>query len=570
MKRWADRLIVAGLAAFGLAAIVGTVRHFGGIVALGGAAPAAGGAAAAGAGFWLIWRLARLPARFVVPAAMLIAFGLRAVWIATVPTAPVSDFRTMAEAARAVAGGDVGPLRSEYFQLWTYQVPFVLGEAALFRLFGPDLAVLKWANAVVLALLPAVGYALGRSAAGGGRSFGAGQTRRAGGAPAAPPADGTAEAGAPEPGPRDDGVDAPEVGGTDPGPRHGAVGAAAAGGTDPGPRRGAVGAAGAGATEAEPRDGAAEAEAAETAGKLAALLLAVYPSTVMMASVLTNQHLAALLAYGGLFVWGRALRRLSGGKGGRALLLAGAAGALLAAGDLVRPIGIVFVAAAVTGALLFAGERPRLSGKEGRARFGFFGRLGLALGLVAVFFAGRTAVSVVLVTTGVTDRPLGNHEPLWKFVAGLNRETIGHFSRADYEAVMGLPAGDDRTAFERALIAERLRAPGLGAFFMEKAAYLWGFPDQAPIWSGWAPPKPVLAAALAFERVLFLLAVLGLSAFGRLRRPEIGPGAAVLALFLLGYAAAHLVIEIQVRYRYDALPALLALGAVGWTKRRRK
>ncbi|KWX07333.1 hypothetical protein TR75_03265, partial [Hydrogenibacillus schlegelii] len=380
-----------------------------------------------------------------------------------------------------------------------------------------------------------------------------GQTRRAGGAPAGPPADGTAEAGAPEPGSRDGGVDAPEVGGTDPGPRHGAVGAA-----------------GAGATEAEPRDGAAEAEAAETAGKLAALLLAVYPSTVMMASVLTNQHLAALLAYGGLFVWGRALRRLSGGKGGRALMLTGAAGALLAAGDLVRPIGIVFVAAAVTGALLFAGERPRLSGKEGRARFGFFGRLGLALGLVAVFFAGRTAVSVVLVTTGVTDRPLGNHEPLWKFVAGLNRETIGHFSRADYEAVMGLPAGEARSAFERALIAERLRAPGLGAFFMEKAAYLWGFPDQAPIWSGWAPPKPVLAAALAFERVLFLLAVLGLSAFGRLRRPEIGPGGAVLALFLLGYAAAHLVIEIQVRYRYDALPALLALGAVGWTKRRRK
>ncbi|MEX1337279.1 hypothetical protein [Hydrogenibacillus schlegelii] len=51
-KRGADRLIVAGRAAFGLAAIVGTVRHFGGIVALGGAAPAARGAGAPRGRVW--------------------------------------------------------------------------------------------------------------------------------------------------------------------------------------------------------------------------------------------------------------------------------------------------------------------------------------------------------------------------------------------------------------------------------------------------------------------------------------------------------------------------------------
>lgn len=611
-------LVAARLSLFAFVAVAlyGTVHYAGGIVRTGGPLPAAGGALAAAGVLGLAFWAARLPARIVVPAAVLLAFALRAAWILAVPTEPVYDFLTLSQAARAVAVGDLSPFRETYFTLWTYQVPFVLYEAALYRLFGADDMVLKWANVVVLALHPAVVYALGRSLE---RAIG-----RVDGTPFGRDFDR-------------------------------AVGAPVDRSFD----RAAYGVFG----DADGNGRLRPAAGHPSAANAAALITAVYPSTIMMSSVLTNQHLADLLLFGGLAVWLRVwsavcIRVWSSARSRvecprpafLPLLVAGTAGALVGAGHLIRPLGAVWVAAVVVYAFFtlfirfpsegYGSSGQRSTGRDSACRMSaerkFVGRKSSGRPIVPVFgrrswaalfafFIGFWAVTdgtgALLKSAGVIDRPLGNHDPLWKFVAGLNRETIGHFSRDDYTAVMTLPLGPERTALEQALIAERFKAPGLLSFFLAKASYLWGFADQAPNWSGWTPEPQALAFALAFERSLFASLAFGIAVFAVIagssrtrplmlactrpvmRRAEALPFGDPIgdraersgeglkcegidkcdeidkyeeescitdawllpALVLLGYAMIHLVIEIQVRYRYDMLPAIIVLGLGGWS-----
>ena len=72
------------------------------------------------------------------------------------------------------------------------------------------------------------------------------------------------------------------------------------------------------------------------------------------------------------------------------------------------------------------------------------------------FYLVHYIISSSFISAGITQYPLSNRDPLWKFTVGLNHETRGGYSSADVEYVMSFKLGKEREAVEKKLIQERL------------------------------------------------------------------------------------------------------------------
>lgn len=113
-----------------------------------------------------VWLLSRLPKtarwdRFLLALALTLCLILRLVWVLAVRTPPQSDFGLMYNAARQAAVGDfswTGP-EGSYFWWWSYQIPFVLYQAAVWKVI-PSLWALKTMNLLFMAGIDALIYAI--------------------------------------------------------------------------------------------------------------------------------------------------------------------------------------------------------------------------------------------------------------------------------------------------------------------------------------------------------------------------------------------------------------------------
>ena len=305
--------------------------------------------------------------------------------------------------------------------------------------------------------------------------------------------------------------------------------------------------------------------AARVAGEKAAVavgvLYALYPAPLFLAGVLTNQHLSVFLLYAGIYV-------LMSGKGLTWPRAAGA-GALIALGNAVRPIGIIPLLACVIWLVLRAAE--------GRSRKALLHGAATA----ASYFLCGIVLSALIVGSGINPNGLANNQPMWKFVVGLNQETNGQWNRADYERFI-VPSADDPAGTDEAMrqeVAERLAVgPGkLAGLALRKSTAMWagyedlywGFghldPDgEAVPGVSWNSLQLLLAHA---EKGLYLLAF-ALAFAGivyRLTRRERVGADLILVLLLCGYYAVHLMVEVQVRYRYFLMPCVFVLGAMALT-----
>lgn len=81
----------------------------------------------------------RIQARpsYVLLVVLSLSLVVRLLYVAAVPTEPVSDFKGLYEAAQASSMGDFSwsHVSEGYFYFWGYQIPFVLYESIIFRLF---------------------------------------------------------------------------------------------------------------------------------------------------------------------------------------------------------------------------------------------------------------------------------------------------------------------------------------------------------------------------------------------------------------------------------------------------
>ena len=283
------------------------------------------------------------------------------------------------------------------------------------------------------------------------------------------------------------------------------------------------------------------------------VLYCIYPAPLFLAGVLTNQHLSVFLLYSALYIL--LSDHLSP-------LRALGAGALIALGNAMRPIGVIVMLAAVLWLLIRSAHRTRL-------RDALYG------GYVAIsYFLVGAALSGLIVSSGINPEGLSNNQPMWKFVVGLNQDSSGSWNRNDYETYLSLPTQEGHQAMTQA-VKERLNVgpSKLAGLAWRKSAVMWAGNEDL-YWGFWHLDQD--AAAMgglswnsiqlilgSFDKGIYLLAF-GLAFLGLLtlfRKPERCDYSLCLVLLLCGYYAVHLIVEVQVRYRYFLMPCIFILAA---------
>jgi hypothetical protein len=290
----------------------------------------------------------------------------------------------------------------------------------------------------------------------------------------------------------------------------------------------------------------------ERCGRIACLTFLFYIPNIIMCSVLTNQHLSAFLCLlGVLLLLGR---RESGVRWA-------ASGLAIGLGSLIRPVGSVYLAA-IALIWLTAGWRQWRAGHERKATM----TIVRVAALAATFYLLQVVAGLALQASGITDRPLSGGDHYWKFMVGLNAQTDGLWNADDSKYARQYPFGPERDRAEWAKIRERLgHEPETAALLARKLVRMWGTGDASAYWSLMGAGKAQAERGLnRWERAQYVwlcvfgaLAMIALLRFGGGRRVQ-----PLLALLLI-YAAIHLVIEIQTRYRLDIMPVFIALQSYG-------
>lgn len=290
----------------------------------------------------------------------------------------------------------------------------------------------------------------------------------------------------------------------------------------------------------------------ETCGRIAAFIYAFYLPNILMCSVLTNQHISVFLFFLGCAML---LRRRG------AVMPWLLAGLTLGLGQLMRPIGIVYVAGIVLFAMLEVSKKLRESRRRKAWR-----QAGMLLAMIGLFFGVQWAANAALQSAGVMQQSLSGGDKYWKFMVGLNAETDGAWNAADAQYANQYPFGEARHRAELLRIKERLAdKPELAALMGRKLVQMWGAADSSAFWSLDGTGHWQLERTLSrLERPQYVvLCAFALFAIVALWRAGMYRGPLLYILLLLIYAGAHLVVEIQTRYRLDLLPAVILLSSYG-------
>lgn len=294
------------------------------------------------------------------------------------------------------------------------------------------------------------------------------------------------------------------------------------------------------------------------AARTAAVLLSLFPFFATFCVVLTNQISAAFFAVLACYLLTAPEADVL--RFGKYPLC----GLSLALSNLLRPEGIVLLAA-IAGLFVFKIIRTGIKPNPKRILWLLAG----AVLLFAVYFAVNFGADALARSTQLNPNGLGNGYPMWKFVCGLNHETGGSYSQADWDLLAAtfddaLRPTEATHELEKALLHERLCASpsSMLTLLIQKTDKLWI--TDALDWAtghlnfnGTAIVRVLVDLLRRADRAFFALA-LALAALGvtkRGRMPEI-----YLFYLVFGAAfAAFLPIEVQPRYAY--LPEIFLFGA---------
>ena len=307
-------------------------------------------------------------------------------------------------------------------------------------------------------------------------------------------------------------------------------------------------------------------QGARTAG----ILYLLYPGSVFLAPVLTNQHLSELLLLTALYIAAGEKDDLR-----TRVFRGGAAGLVLALSNAIRPSAVVVVLAVLALLILELFRWKELG------RSGLLPAAAGALAIVAVYFLAGEGISLLFRVTGLNRNGLTNNIPQWKFILGLNTESGGAFNWSDNDAVFGYDQLPQIQEAARQLLKERLSdlTPGrLLTLFQRKIRAMWG--SFEPIW--WAITQNVADSYAARGQTELLVwwqsklerlssginiassLLLAVGCIKAALKKEKGQNAALLlALTCLAYFCVHLFIEVQARYRTLLFAAAIPLTAIG-------
>lgn len=304
--------------------------------------------------------------------------------------------------------------------------------------------------------------------------------------------------------------------------------------------------------------------AAERSARLAALLFLLYPGTYFLIPLLTNQHLSEFLLLAALWVYTAPAR----GRAGQ-FWRGGAGGVLLALSNAVRPMGVVAALAVCVCLVLRLGSRNRPLWAELLPGVCF---------LAAYFLCGKLLACLVI-WTGLNRYGLTNQAPEWKFILGLNQETLGRYSDADAAAVFGTGVDQHQAMDQLMKTRMSISLPDLLRLMVQKIRIMWGGFEDAT----WILTPRYLEeleqrglkelAAYIVDKLQRLSSgcyiAMGLTNVGGAlsalrRRKPLPETQLLLMLTALAYFCAHLFIEIQIRYRSTMTVLLIILAAAGF------
>ncbi|WP_247739304.1 hypothetical protein [Bacillus sp. 165] len=288
----------------------------------------------------------------------------------------------------------------------------------------------------------------------------------------------------------------------------------------------------------------------EFCGRIAGTVYAFYIPSIIMSSVLTNEHLSTFLFYLGFY--------LLVSKGIQYKYTWLYIGILLSLGDITRPLGAFVLLAVILYVFVFSfigsktGEKSSIITKF--------------IGFIVAFYVVHYLVSYSFMAAGITSYPLSNREPYWKFVLGFNHGTVGQYSNEDAKYVSQFPIGNERDEREKQLVKERITdKKKLAVLFKNKFKIMWGSNDASISWSLGTLNKPNLSNLFfMFERAYYMvmMAFAFVAAIVLCIKDE-NKRFTLFLLLIIGYVCVHFLIEVQTRYRSFIIPSFAIIQSYG-------
>jgi len=288
----------------------------------------------------------------------------------------------------------------------------------------------------------------------------------------------------------------------------------------------------------------------EFSGKISALLYTIYLPSIIMSSVLTNQHLATFLFYLGLYFLITTQANNNYHDYGM--------GILFSLGNIIRPLGPIVLMSAILYIIV-----------QGISR-GFRSNATITLKrlskIILSYFIVYYMLSFLVINMGITEHTLTkDREPLWKFTIGLNHQTTGRYSQEDKELVLQFPIGEERNRAEKELIKERVKnKKKLAILFKNKFEKMWGESHLSTYYAFYGTNHHyLLETMLKYEGFIYYI-IISLCIISMMHPSSFRKDTILLFFFLLFlYIGIHFFIEIQARYRYFIYPLFFIIAGNG-------
>lgn len=287
--------------------------------------------------------------------------------------------------------------------------------------------------------------------------------------------------------------------------------------------------------------------ASKKSARIVSLAYCFYIGSIVSTSVLTNQHMATLFFYLAIYLLISKINRV---------IKWGLIGVCLALGQFFRPEGAIVLLAIVLFSLFKNISNLKETSKN-------VGEVIAALLIMTLIMQGFSAI---FIKSGISNYKLSNRDPLWKFSSGLNPDTKGMYSVEDDIFVSEYEGG--RKEANIILINERLRNPKeLLKTMVYKASVMWAGDDTSLnfAFTDNVMYKGIYDTTLKLEKIQYIIAciVFALSIIMMITRREKFLKSHIYLIIFLGYFLAHLIIEIQPRYRYFSIPIFFIVSAYG-------
>lgn len=207
-------------------------------------------------------------------------------------------------------------------------------------------------------------------------------------------------------------------------------------------------------------------------------------------------------------------------------------------------------------------------------------RVKLVRGIVVIasYLLFINIASRIFISSGLNPNGLTNGFPLYKFAVGLNHDSNGCYSKDDVRTLLSIDDESERDAEALRLIRERLSVPVTSfiRLFKNKASVVWTAKWRYPAFNGINNDSAfdlhllrisvgrLNTAMTFFDYLIYLLCFLATSVSSLLT--SVGKRDAASPFFMILFVSAfavYLLIEVQYRYAYVAMPALLIWAAEG-------